>query len=255
MLLENKVALVTGGSRGIGASISKKLALAGAFVVVNYLKNEARANELVEEIEADGGRALAIVADVRDEVAVQTMIKQIEQQLGVLHIVVNNAFTPYEFNPKNRKMLADLTWFDYQSQIDGSARALMNVMQAGLPVLKRNASSKVVNLTSDLVNIPATPYHDYVVGKSAVMGLNRSMAVELGAFGIAVNAIAPGLTYPTESSQFTKRDVRDAIIEKTPSQRLTTPEDVAGTALYLVSDLSANVTGQCLFVDGGLHMG
>ena len=92
------------------------------------------------------------------------------------------------------------------------------------------------------------------MGKSAVLGLTRTMASELGAFRIQVNAIAPGLTYPTDSSKYTHRDIREELIARTPTKRLTTPEDVAGSAIFLASNLSNNMTGQCLFVDGGLTM-
>lgn len=255
MLLENKVALVTGSGRGIGAAIAKAYAENGAFVIVNYLSHRNSADELVSLIKANGGQAIAMACDVRDDVAVKDMIATIIENFGTIDIVVNNAFSHYEFDPKNRKLLQDVTWGDYLNQIDGSVKGIVNMMQAVLPYLKANNSSHVINLTSDLVQMPTIPYHDYIVGKSAVIGLNRTMASELGAYGIYVNAIAPGLTYPTSSSEFTKRDVRDSLIAKTPTRRLTTPKDVSGTALFLASELSSNITGQCIVVDGGLHMG
>lgn len=255
MLLENKVALITGAGRGIGAAIAKSYAENGAIVIVNYLHRSDCANKLVASITSFGGRAIAVPCDVRDEVAVKQMVTSIVDNYGTIDVVVNNALSHYEFDPKHRKMLGNLIWQDYQSQIDGSVKSIVNVMQAVLPYLKLNQGSHVINLTSDLVNTPTIPYHDYIVGKLAVIGLNRTMASELGAYGVYVNAIAPGLTYPTDSSKYTKRDVREDLIAKTPTRRLTTPKDVSGTAVFLASELSSNITGQCIFVDGGLHIG
>lgn len=254
MLLENKVALVTGSSRGIGAAIAKAYAKQGACVIINYLKNTKKADEVVAEIMSDGGQAIAMSCDVRDEKQVNIMLHDIFENFGTIDIIVNNALSQYRFDPKNRRMLDQLQWCDYQNQIDGSLKAVLNVTQGALSKLKTNNSSRIINMTSNLIKSPAIPYHDYIVGKSAVLGLTRTMASELGAFGIRVNAIAPGLTYPTESSKYTHRDVREALIAQTPTKRLTTPADVAGSAIFLASDFSNNMTGQCLFIDGGLTM-
>lgn len=254
MLLKNKVALVTGASRGIGAAIAKEYAKQGAFVIINYLENTKKADEVVAEIISDGGQAIAIACDVRDEKQVKNMLYDIFENFGTIDIIVNNALSQYQFDPKHRKMLDQLKWSDYQNQIDGSLKAVLNVTQGALSRLKTNNSSRIINITSNLIRYPAIPYHDYIVGKSAVLGLTRTMASELGAFGIRVNAIAPGLTYPTASSKYTHRDIREALIAQTPTKRLTTPEDVAGSAVFLASELSNNMTGQCLFIDGGLTM-
>lgn len=254
MLLKNKVALVTGASRGIGAAIAKMYAKEGAIVIVNYLHNTQHAQTIVQSIISQGGQAVAMQCDIRDQQEVHNMLQNILDNFGTIHIVVNNALSQYQFDPKNRKLLGDLQWSDYQAQIDGSLKAVLNVVDFVLPKLKQNNESSIINITSNLIQSPAIPYHDYIVGKSAVLGLTRTMAIELGAFGIRVNAIAPGLTVPTDSSQLTHRDVREKLIDQTPTGRLTTPEDFAGTAVYLATALSSNVTGQCLFVDGGLTM-
>jgi len=254
MLLQNKVALVTGASRGIGAAIAQAYAKQGAFVIVNYLSNTEKAEEVVRQIIADGGQAFALACDVRDESQVTAMLNDIFENFGTIDIIVNNALSQYQFDPKHRKMLAELKWQDYENQLEGGIKAVLNVVQGALAKLKTNNSSRIINITSNLVKAPVIPYHDYIVGKSAILGLTRTMASELGAFGIRVNAIAPGLTYPTDASIYTKRDVREALIEQTPTKRLTTPEDIAGSAVFLASDLSNNITGQCLYVDGGLTM-
>lgn len=120
--------------------------------------------------------------------------------------------------------------------------------------MKSQNKGRIINMASNLVEFPLIPYHDYITAKTALIGYTRSLAAEVGAFGIQVNAIAPGLTYPTDSSVETQNDVRESIINMTPTKRLTVPEDVAGSAVFLASRLANNVTGQCLYVDGGLVM-
>jgi 3-oxoacyl-[acyl-carrier protein] reductase len=120
--------------------------------------------------------------------------------------------------------------------------------------MKNQMSGRIINLVSNLIDFPIIPYHDYSTAKMALLGFTRNLAQELGTFGINVNAVSPGLTYPTDSSQETKEDVRNAIIQLTPLRRLARPEDIAGSVLFLASDLSSFITGQCLNVDGGLVM-
>lgn len=255
MLLNHKIALVTGASRGIGAAIAKALAQQGAFVIVNYLSQTAKADAIVADIIAAGGQAIAISCDVRDESAVHAMIADILVSFGAVDILVNNAFAPFVFDPKHRQLFDTTTWADFQTQIDGSLRASHTLTQSLLPTFKQQHHGRIINITSNLTQNPVIPYHDYIAAKSAVLGWTRSVAMELGAYGIQVNAVAPGLTYPTDASRLTHRDVREQIIARTPTGRLTQPEDVAGVTVFLASDLSNNLTGQCLFVDGGLTMG
>jgi 3-oxoacyl-[acyl-carrier protein] reductase len=254
MNFQGKVILVTGASRGIGAAIAQAFARAGATVVVNYLQNEAAAAEVVERCKALGGDAWSIRADVTSEPAVQAMVAQILSEVGKIDVVVNNAFRAYTFNPDQRKMFWELDWSDYQSQVDGAVHSTYNVCKAVLPHFKQRAQGSIVNMVSDLVERPIVPYHDYTTAKSALVGFSRNLAVELGPLGIRVNCVAPGLVCPTQASRATKEVVKEAIISQTPLRRIATPEDVAGPVLFLASDWSRFMTGQVLFVDGGLVM-
>jgi len=249
-----KVVLVTGSSRGIGAAIALEFAREGAFVIVNYLKNGEAAEQIVSACIEVGGDAWAIQADVTSEETVQSMIEQIVLETGRLDVVVNNAFKPYVFDPEQRKMVWQLTWDDYQGQIDGAVRSTHYLCQAVLPIMKKQSSGSIVNIISNLVERPLVPYHEYNTAKTALMGYTRNLAVELGPFGIRVNCVAPGLVYPTDASKKTKESLKELIISQTPLRRIAKPEDIAGPVLFLSSDWSEFMTGQTLFVDGGFVM-
>jgi 3-oxoacyl-[acyl-carrier protein] reductase len=251
---ENKTVLVTGSSRGIGAAIAKGFAAEGATVIVNYVQNEQAAESTVATCLELGGDAWAIQADVSSESDVKKMMEQIELEVGKLDVVVNNAFKPYVFNPDTRKMFSQLKWEDYQEQIDGAVKSTYYVCQQAIPIMKKQTKGCIVNIVTNLVERPLIPYHDYTTAKSALIGFSRNLAVELGAFGIRVNCVAPGLVYPTDASRETREEVKEMIIVQTPLRRIAQPEDIVGPVLFLSSDWSQFMTGQTLFVDGGLVM-
>ncbi|GGH78658.1 3-oxoacyl-[acyl-carrier protein] reductase [Pullulanibacillus pueri] len=254
MNLKDKIVVVTGASRGIGAAIAKTFATEGAFVVVNYLKNTALAEKVVSDIEAMGGQAVAMQADVQDIQQVDHMMTEITDALGGIDVVVNNALSHYTFNPKTRKTAWEIEWQDFEQQWEGNVHGAFNICKAAMPYMKAQMAGRIINVVSNLIDFPVVPYHDYSTSKMALLGLTRNLAKELGAFGITVNAIAPGLTYPTDSSSETQENVRKSIIDLTPMHRLATPDDIAGSAVFLASDWASFITGQCLNVDGGLVM-
>jgi 3-oxoacyl-[acyl-carrier protein] reductase len=151
-------------------------------------------------------------------------------------------------------MFSQLKWDDYQEQIDGALKASYYVCQEGIPLMKKQTRGSIVNIVTNLVERPIVPYHDYTTAKSALIGFSRNLAVELGAFGIRVNCIAPGIVYPTDASRETKEEVKEMIIAQTPLRRIATPSDIVGPVLFLASEWSSFMTGQTLFVDGGLVM-
>ncbi len=254
MKFKGQVVLVTGASRGIGAAIARAFAQEGATVAVNYLANHAAADETVAACRAAGGDAWAVQADVGDAEAVRAMVEAVVLEAGRIDVVVNNAFRPYAFDPRHRKLFGDVPWSDYQAQFDGAVGGAFNVCQAALPHLRQRARGAIVNIATNLVENPVVPYHDYTTAKAALVAFSRNLAAELGPLGIRVNCVAPGLVYPTQASQATPEALREAITAATPLRRIARPEDVAGPVLFLASEWSGFMTGQVLFVDGGLVM-
>ncbi|GAB3066746.1 3-oxoacyl-ACP reductase [Virgibacillus ainsalahensis] len=255
MNLKGKITLVTGASRGIGAAIAKDFGDEGAFVIVNYLKSESRAAAIVDHIQENGGEAISMQADVTDEKSVQDMVTKVVESFGAIDVVVNNALPHYTFNPKTRKMAWEMKWQDYQKQIEGSMGGTFNVCKAVMPYMKEQNNGRIINMITNLIDLPLVPYHDYTSAKSGLLGYSRNLAVDLGRFGITVNCVAPGLTYPTDSSRETKEDVREEIVRLTPMGKIATPTDITGSVLFFASDWASFVTGQCIRVDGGLVMG
>ena len=254
MTFAGQVALVTGGSRGIGAAIARAFAAEGASVVVNHLSNDAAAADVVAQCRAAGGDAWAIKADVTDAAAAQSMVAQALDEMGRIDIVVNNAFRSYTFDARERRPFDAIPWSDYEAQFGGSVGAAYHVCKAVLPHLRQRLQGSIVNIVTDLVERPSVAYPDYTTAKAALVGFSRNLAAELGPFGIRVNCVAPGLVYPTDASRTTREELRESIAAATPLRRIATPDDVAGPVLFLASPWSRFVTGQVLFVDGGLVM-
>jgi 3-oxoacyl-[acyl-carrier protein] reductase len=254
MDFQDKVVLVTGSSRGIGAAIARAFAAEGAAVAVNYLNNSDAAGAVAAECRNLGGEASAFQADVTDGDAITGLVDGVLETFGKIDILVNNAFRPYVFDPENRKMFWELDWSDYQTQIDGALISTHGLCKAVLPAMKKRTQGAIVNIASDLVARPTIPYHDYTTAKAALIGFSRNLAMELGPLGIRVNCVAPGIVYPTDATRDTKEDVKDMLIANTPLRRIAAPEDVTGPVLFLASDWSRFMTGQTLYVDGGLVM-
>ncbi len=254
MNFQNKIVIVTGSSRGIGAAIAKAFAGEGASVIVNYVQNADAAEDVVAACKEAGGDAVAIQADVTSEADIHVLVEQTLLDFGRIDVLVNNAFKPYTFDPEARKMFWDLKWQDFQTQIDGALFSTYTLCQAALPALKKRTQGSIINMASDLVARPIIPYHDYTTAKAALIGFSRNLAVELGPLGIRVNCVAPGLVYPTDASRRTKENIKEMMIAQTPIKRVAAPEDVNGPVLFLASDWSRFMTGQTLYVDGGLVM-
>ena len=254
MNFAGKTVLITGASRGIGAAIAEAFAAENASVVVNYLQNVQAAEVTVAACNAKGGNALAVQADVTDPVEARRLVAKTEDVFGKIDVLVHNAFAPFIFSAEQRKLFWDLDWDAFQAQIDGSVKAAHVMVQAVLPKMLERAEGTIITIATNLIANPLVPYHDYTTAKSALVGFSQNLAMELGPLGIRVNTVCPGLVYPTAASRHVKEKLKTSLIAQTPMRRIATPEDVAGPVLFLASSWARFMTGQTLYVDGGVIM-
>lgn len=254
MLLKDKIVLVTGASRGIGAAIAREMAAHGAAVGVNYYRSADAAQGVVREIEERGGRAIALQADIRDGDAVRRITDELAATFGGLDVLVNNALHNYRFDPVTNPRFERMEWADFQDQIDGTLRAAYHTCQAALPHFRARGGGRVVNILTNLITFPVVQYHAYTTAKSAMLGFSRNLAAELGPEGVAVNMIAGGLVMTTAASEPTTPEVQEIVRGATPLRRLAEPVDVARAVVGFASDLLGFATGQYIAIDGGLTM-
>jgi 3-oxoacyl-[acyl-carrier protein] reductase len=240
--LDGKVALVTGGSRGIGAAVARELGEAGARVAVNYRSSADAAKQIAEEI-----AGIAVEGDVADPAAASALIEQVEDELGDLDCLVNNAGVTRD------GLIARMSDEDWDAVVETNLRGTFNTCRAVSRKMLRRRTGSIVNLTS-VVAIHGNPGQaNYAASKAGIIGLTKALARELGGRGVRVNAVAPGYIN-TELTDVLPEEVKNAILGSTPLGRLGEPDDVACAVRFLCSDESAFVTGAVLLVDGGLGM-
>ena len=247
-----KTAIITGSSRGLGAKIAITLLEKGYNVVVNYKQNKDKAEKLIRNY--NQSRAIAIQADVTDRNDVNRMIQTATQHFGKIDIVINNALVNFKFDPNQQKNFKDLTWEDYQQQLDGTLKAAFNVTQSVIPQFIEKQADRIINIGTNLYQNPVVPYHEYTTAKAGLIGFTRNIAAELGQYGVTANVVSGGLLKTTDASAVTTPEVFDLIAQTTPLKKVTTPQDVANMVAYLASDEASGITGQNLTVDGGLTM-
>ncbi len=251
MQLDQQVVLVTGGARGLGASIVRAFAGQGTKVVVNYHRSAEAAQNLVTEVGVD--RAVALQADVTDDDAVAQMFIQAQRHFGTpVTTVVNNALVDFSFNGDARPKPDTITWTHFDTQLRGTVKAAIHTTQAALPGMRAARFGRIINIGTNLFQNPVVPYHDYTAAKAAGLSLTRTLAADLGADNITVNMVSGGLLRTTDASSATPDEVFDLIAASTPLQRVTTPEEFADAILFFASPWARSVTGQNLVVDGGL---
>lgn len=246
--LADKVAIVTGGSRGIGRAIALAFATAGAKVVVCG-RTLSDLQSVAEEIQGLGRRVLAVSADITIRSDVDNLIKQTLREFGTIDIIVNNAATLFECP------FIQLQDEDWDRVITTNLKGYYMCSQAAARVMVERGKGSIINIAARLAFQPLPQRSVYSVSKGGIVTLTRSLAVELGPYNIRVNCIAPGLTRTPmvepvlESAEF----VRKMELE-TPLRRIGEPEDFGGVAVFLASDAARYVTGQTIFVDGGRHL-
>ncbi len=243
----SRVALVTGSSRGIGRSIAELLASHGHRVAINFVSNEAAATEVVSAIEAAGGTAVAVKGDVGDEAAVAAVMAEVQEKLGPIEILVNNAGITRD--DLLMRMKPDAWDVVMQTNLRSVFLCSKGVMRGML----RGRWGRIISLSS-VAGVYGNPGQaNYAAAKAGVIGFTMSLAKEIGSRGITVNAVAPGFI-ATDMTAALGDDVTNAAAEKITLGRLGLPEEVASAVGYLASEDASYITGQTIVVDGGLAL-
>jgi 3-oxoacyl-[acyl-carrier protein] reductase len=246
-MLQGKIALVTGASRGIGRAIALELARQGAKVAVNYAGSEAKANEVVTEILEMGGEAFAIQADVSKAEAVEHMVKEVLDRFGRIDILVNNAGVTRD------NLIMRMKEEEWDEVININLKGVFNCTKAVTRPMMKQRYGRIINIAS-IVGVSGNPGQaNYVAAKAGVIGLTKTTAKELASRNITVNAIAPGFITTDMTDKLTE-EVRGEMLKQIPLARFGEPKDIAGVVAFLASDIASYITGQTIHVDGGMVM-
>lgn len=246
-MLTNKVALITGASRGIGRAIAIELARLGAKVAVNYVSSAEAANEVVKLIEDRGGSAIAIAGDVSEVESVDGIIEIITQKWGTLDILVNNA------GINKDGLLIRMKEEDWDRVMDINLKGVFNCTKRASRLMMKKRRGKIINISSVTGISGNVGQANYAAAKAGVIGFSKSVARELAPRNIQVNVVAPGFIH-TDMTSVLSDEVKKDILSRIPLGRYGDPEDIAHLVAFLASDYSSYITGQVINVDGGMIM-
>ncbi len=247
MHVDNKVALITGASRGIGRATALELAKVGAKIVINYAGNAAAAQEVLKAIQDMGGQAIAVQANIAVAAEVDELIQKTIDAFGSIDILVNNAGITRD------TLLMRMKEADWDAVLDTNLKGVFLCTKAVAKLMMKQRSGKIINMTSVVGLTGNAGQANYAAAKAGVVGFTKSMAKELGSRGITVNAVAPGFI-ATDMTEVLPDSVKEQMTGNIPLGRPGTPNDVAKAVLFLCSDAADYITGQTLNVDGGMVM-
>jgi 3-oxoacyl-[acyl-carrier protein] reductase len=246
MGLKDKVALVTGASRGIGRAVALELASRGAFVIVNYSRSENAAKEVLSMIENSGGKGEIRHFDVADFSRVQDEISKIGEELGGLHILVNNAGITKD------GLLLRMKEEDWDEVISVDLKGVFNCTKAAAKIMMKQRYGRIINITSVVGEMGNPGQTNYSAAKAGIIGFTKATAKELGSRGITVNAVSPGFI-ETDITSGLPQNMKEKYLEAIPLGRFGTPTDVAKVVAFLASDDASYITGEVVKVNGGLY--
>ncbi len=246
-MIVNKNAIVTGGTRGIGKEIAKTLAKNGANIAINYRKYSEEVENLVEELKALGGKALAIKCDISNEDEVNNFIKEVKENFGSIDILVNNAGITKD------GLLLRMSEKDFNDVIDINLKGTFNMTKAVSSIMVKQRVGKIINISSVVGVAGNAGQCNYAASKAGVIGFSKSIARELASRNINVNVIAPGYIN-TDMTKVLPDKVKEEVLKTIPMKKIGEPEEIANLVLFLSSDLSNYITGQVINVDGGMVM-
>ncbi len=247
MFLKDKVAVVTGGARGIGRATAIKLSELGAKIIVNYANSSNAADDVVSVIKENGGEAAAFKADVSNMSEVKDMMKFTVGNFGHIDILVNNAGITKD------ALILRMSAEDWDRVIDTNLKGAFNCIKEASRYMIKNRYGKIVSMSSVIGVVGNTGQANYSASKAGIIGLTKSAAKEFASRGINVNAVAPGFI-DTEMTRVLKEEVKSEMLKTIPLRRLGTPEDVSNVIAFLVSPYSDYITGQVIHIDGGMVM-
>jgi len=243
-----KVALVVGGSGGIGAAICCALAAEGFDVAVHYMKNGDSARQVAEQVKENGQKAYVCNADILDEDAVKTMVEQVTRHLGPVTVLVNCATAKIA-----AIKISDLTWSDFEGHLGTTIRGAFYLIRNVLPYMEKVRYGKIIHINSQYVETPETSLVPYITAKGALVGFSRALAFDLAPKGIRLNSVSPGMTDTEQIADVPER-VRLLTAAQAPLRRLAKPSDVAAAVAFLASEQSDYLAGETIRVNGGQVM-
>ena len=245
MSVDNRLAFVTGGSRGIGRAIVEKLANDGYIVGFSYVSSDEKANSIVKELESKGMKAFCVKFDVKNFCETEHAISEIQDRYGSIDVLVNNAGITRD------KMFVRMKEDDFDDVIDTNLKGVFNCTKQVARKMTKQKYGRIINLSSLAGVVGNVGQANYSASKAGVIGITRTLAAELGSYGVTVNAIAPGFI-KTDMTDAVPDNIKENIVNMIPLKTIGCPEDVANLVSFLAGDSGRYITGQVISVDGGL---